>query len=305
MGGHVFTGSGPIKKEDIKPTLTRFIQDFLKVFPKAKGHFEGLRTLGSTGKKSESGDIDLALDEKAFKNIKDWGLDQKDVDTYFEKFQKRARSASKQQLVKRSIICCIADKLEAESSRIKVDVKSAGNGTLFCQYPQFNVDGQFLDKEVQIDINIGDPDLLVFSYYSDAYPEGSNVKGLHRTQLMLALFTYKGLTFTHNGGVKNKETGQWLATKPVQIIELLNSLYGFRIDEKTLQNFYRLYEFIENNVDEKDREGIYKIYLKVLDSTRCDIPDVLQELWLDKQDEWGLTGKFLPSSSKLFPFKEE
>lgn len=305
MGGNVFFGSGPIRKEDIKPTLSRFIQDFLRVFPKAKGHFEGIRTLGSVGKKDVSGDIDLALDEKAFSNIKDWGLNQKDVDTYFAQFQKRARSASKQQLMKRAVICCISDRLEAESSRIKTDTKSAGNGTLFCQYPQFNSEGEMLDKEVQIDINIGNVDLLQFAYYSDAYPSSSNVKGLHRTQLMLAMFTNKGLTFTHNGGVKDKSTGKFLATTPKQIIELLNSLYGFNIDEKILRNFYSLYEYIEKNVGDRDRENIYKIYLGILDHTRCDIPDVFQELWLDKQDEWGLKGKFLPSSSKLFPFRED
>lgn len=304
MGGNVFFGSGPIRKEDIKPTLSRFIQDFLRVFPKAKGHFEGIKTLGSVGKKDVSGDIDLALDEKAFSDIKDWGLNQKDVDTYFAQFQKRARSASKQQLMKRAVICCISDRLEAESSRIKTDTKSAGNGTLFCQYPQFNSEGEMLDKEVQIDINIGNVDLLQFAYYSDAYPSGSNVKGLHRTQLMLAMFTNKGLTFTHNGGVKDKNTGKFLATTPKQIIELLNSLYGFNIDQETLQNYFKLQEFLKEHLSQEELHQIWDRYLKILDSTRCDVPEDLQEYWLDNQERLGLTGKFLPSNSKLYPFRD-
>ena len=254
MGGNVFFGSGPIRKEDIKPTLSRFIQDFLRVFPKAKGHFEGIKTLGSVGKKDVSGDIDLALDEKAFSDIKDWGLSQKDVDTYFAQFQKRARSASKQQLMKRAVICCISDKLEAESSRIKTDTKSAGNGTLFCQYPQFNSEGEMLDKEVQIDINIGNVDWLSFAYYSDSYQ--GNVKGLHRTQLMLSLFTHKGYTFSHNYGVKNKETGELAANSPQKAIELLNSLYGFNLDQETLQNYFKLQEFLKKHLSQEELHKI-------------------------------------------------
>lgn len=304
MGGHVFAGgSSPIKKEDIKPTLTRFIQDFLKVFPKARGHFEGIKTLGSTGKKEVSGDIDLALDEKAFTNIKDWGLTQKEVDTYLTQFQKRARSASKQQLTKRAVICCIADKLEAESSRIKTDTKGSSNGTLFCQYPQFNSEGEFLDKDVQIDINIGDINWLSFAYYSDSYQ--GNVKGLHRTQLMLSLFTHKGYTFSHNYGVKNKETGELVASNPGQAINLLNTLYGFNLDQETLQNYFKLQEFLKNHLDSEELHAIWDRYLKILDSTRCDVPADLQEYWLDNQERLGLTGKFLPEDSKLYPFRDE
>ena len=302
MGGHVFAGgSSPIRKEDIKPTLTRFIQNFVRVFPKAKGHFEVIKTLGSVGKKDVSGDIDLALDEKALSNIKDWGLNQKDVDTYFAQFQKRARSASKQQLMKRAIICCISDRLEAESTFIKTDTKSAGNGTLFCQFPQFDKDGRFLDKDVQIDINIGNVDWLSFAYYSDSYQ--GNVKGLHRTQLMLCLFLIKGYVFSHNYGVKNKETGKVVASTPEQAINLLNDLYDIDLDQDTLSNYYKLQEYLRNTLDKTTLQELYQAYLKVLDSTRCDIPEDMENIWLDNQEKWGLTGKFLPSSSKLYPFR--
>lgn len=299
----MFHGSGPIKKEDIKPTLARFIQEFLQVFPKAKGHFEGIQTLGSAGKKDESGDIDLALDEKAFTNIHDWNLTQSEVNNYFTTFQKRARTATKEQLLKRAIITAIGDKLETESSRIKVDTKGAGNGTLFCQYPQFDSSGKFLGKEVQIDINIGDPNWLKFAYYSDAYK--GNIKGLHRTQLMLSLFANKGYTFSHNYGVKSKETNKIVAKSPNQAINLLNDLYGFQLSEETLQNYHKLQDYLKNHLDEQELHQVWDRYLKILDSTRCDIPDDLQEYWLDNQDRLELKGKFLPSDSKLYPFREE
>lgn len=301
MGGQVFFGSDRIQKQDIKPTLTRFLRDFTAVFPKAKNHLNTVKTLGSTGKAESSGDIDLALDEKAFSNIEDWGLSQKDVDAYFAQFQKRARSASKQQLVKRAVICCISDRLEAESSRIKTDTKSAGNGTLFCQYPQFSPSGEMLGKSVQIDVNVGNVDWLSFSYYSSSYK--GNVKGLHRTQLMLCLFLIKGYVFSHNHGVKNKETGKVVASTPEQAINLLNDLYNINLDRDTLSDYFKLQEYLRNTLDKTTLQELYRAYLKVLDSTRCDIPEDMENTWLDNQEKWGLTGKFLPPSSKLYPFR--
>ena len=56
--------------------------------------------------------------------------------------------------------------------------------------------------------------------------------------------------------------------------------------------------FIQNNLKE-DSNSIFDIYLKILDSTRCDIPDPLQSYWLDNRERLGLTGKFLPETSKL------
>jgi hypothetical protein len=41
------------------------------------------------------------------------------------------------------------------------------------------------------------------------------------------------------------------------------------------------------------------VYFKILDSTRADIPDDMQKSWLDKKDQLGLTGKFLPDESAL------
>lgn len=303
MGGNVFFGSAPIKKENIKPTLTRFIQEFVRVFPKAKGHFEGVKTLGSVGKKAVSGDIDLALDEKALDSLRDWGLTEKDVQEKFEHYKKRARTASKAQLMKRAIIVSIAEKLEAEAPNINVDTKQSGSGTLFCQYPQFDTEGNQLNQAVQIDINVGNLDWLQFAYYSDSYQ--GNVKGLHRTQLMLALFAQKGLTFSHNYGVKNKESNEIVANSPKQAINLLNSLYDFNLDQETLQNYFKLQEYLKKHLDEETLHAIWDRYLKILDSTRCDIPMDLQDYWLDNQDRLGLKGKFLPSDSKLYPFKDE
>lgn len=300
-GGNVWSNSASIKKEDIKPTLEKFKDEFTRIFPISSKYFSSVITLGSVGKKDVSGDIDLAIDEKAFEDINEWGLDPQYVTGLFAKFKKRARSSVDSQIMKRAIIVAISEKVNKESSIINTDTKSAGNGTLFCQFPQYNSDGKENGYSVQIDINVGNVDWLRFAYYSDSYK--GNVKGLHRTQLMLSLFSYKGYTFSHNYGVKDKETQELVANEPKKAVKLLNDKYGFTLTEKILSNYFNLQDFLRANLKKETLEGIYNTYLKILDSTRCDIPEDLQAYWVEHQDELGLTGKFLPQTSNLIALK--
>ena len=296
MGGNVFGTTSGIKKEYIQSTLNRFIDELCRIFPLRKEYLEGYKVLGSAGKKEVSGDIDLALSNDLVKDSKSWGISQTRVLEYYDKFQKRARTATHEQLMKRAFIVSIADIIKSESKLIEVDTKGSSNGSLFCTFPQLNKKGERVGMNVQIDINFGDLDWLEFAYYSDVY-EG-NVKGLHRTQLMLSLFNYKGYIFSHNYGVKNKETQEIVASNPEQAIKLLSNEYGVKFTKDILSNFFTLMSFIQNNLKE-DSNSIFDIYLKILDSTRCDIPDPLQSYWLDNRERLGLTGKFLPETSKL------
>lgn len=301
-GGNVWDNSAPIKREYIKPTLAKFKEEFSRIFPIASKYFEQVSTLGSVGKKDLSGDIDLAIDESAFKNVDDWNLDPAYLTELFAKFKKRVRTSTDAQIMKRAIIVAISEIVNKESKMIETDVKSAGSGTLFCQFPQFDENGKETDLSVQIDINVGDIDWLRFAYYSDSYK--GNVKGLHRTQLMLSLFSYKDHTFSHNYGVKNKESQEIVANNPKQAVELLNKLYGFNITEKILQNYFDLQDFLIANLKQEELHAIWNTYLKILDSTRCDIPEDLQPYWVEYQDELGLTGKFLPNNSNLIALKK-
>lgn len=302
-GGNVWDNSSSIKKEYIKPTLDMFKKEFTRIFPIASKHFSGVRTLGSVGKKDVSGDIDLAIDKSAFHDTDDWGLDKARLTELYAQFKKRARSASDEQLMKRAVIVAISEIVNDKSDLIATDVKSAGNGTLFCQFPQYDDKGQ-LDISVQIDVNVGDIDWLTFAYYSDSYK--GNVKGLHRTQLMLSLFSYKGYTFSHNYGVKNKVTQEVVAQSPEEAIDILNKEYKWskKLDQDTLSNYFKLQEFLQANLGEEELNQIYNTYLKILDSTRCDVPEDLQEYWVRNQDTIGLTGKFLPTTSNLYPLKK-
>ena len=296
MGGNVFGTTCGIKKEYIQSTLNRFIDELCRIFPLRKEYLEGYKVLGSAGKKEVSGDIDLALSNDLVKDSKSWGISQTRVLEYYDKFQKRARTATHEQLMKRAFIVSIADVIKSESKLIEVDTKGSSNGSLFCTFPQLNKKGERVGMNVQIDINFGDLDWLEFAYYSDVY-EG-NVKGLHRTQLMLSLFNYKGYIFSHNYGVKNKETQEIVASNPEQAIKLLSNEYGVEFTKDILSNFFTLMTFIQNNLKEESN-SIFDIYLKILDSTRCDIPDPLQSYWLNNRERLGLTGKFLPETSKL------
>lgn len=301
-GGNVWDNSAPIKKEYIKPTLEKFKAEFTRIFPVASKHFGQVITLGSVGKKDMSGDIDLAISENAFKDTEDWGLDAAHLTELFAKFKKRARTATDEQLMKRAVIISIAEIVNEKSKMILTDIKSSGSGTLFCQFPQFDESGNETDLSVQIDVNVGDIDWLRFAYYSDSYK--GNVKGLHRTQLMLALFSYKDHTFSHNYGVKNKQSQEIVANNPEQAIELLNKMYGFKITEKILENYFELQKFLQANLKEEDLHAIWNIYLKILDSTRCDVPEDLHAYWVEHQDDLGLTGKYLPSNSNLIALKK-
>jgi hypothetical protein len=296
-GGNVFDLAGPIDRENIKPTLKEFMRELIKVFPKAKNFVGSMKTLGSVGKKPVSGDIDLALSTSAFDDLSTWGIDQEEINQLFEKFKKRSRSANDEMLMRRAFITAMGEQIEKKSNTLDVSLKSSGAGSIFFAFPQHTPDGKKTSEYVQIDVNVGDVDWLSFSYFSDRY-EGS-IKGLHRTQLILALFGRKGYLFSHTNGVKNKETGEFVAKTPQQAVDLLNKLYNMDIDLKTLENYFKLQEYIRANISEEELNDVYSSYIRVLDKTRADIPEDLQQFWIDNQDRLGLTGKFLPDTSKL------
>ena len=301
-GGNVFESTSPIKKEHIPKTLERFFKEFGEIFPKAEPHFKAVRTLGSVGKKDFSGDIDLALSEDSFQNISDWGLDEAVVKNHFELFKKRAKTSTDEQLTKRAVIVSIAEKILASNKDILIDVKGSSTGSLFCQFPQYDEQGNKTKQYVQIDINVGNIDWLTFAYHSAVYQ--GNVKGLHRTQLIVALFADKGFVFSHNYGVKNKETQEIAAASPKEAVELLNKLYKTKFTNDNIGDYFGIIKEIKNKLSPEDLNGVFDTYLKILDSTRADIPEDLQDYWIKNQEKLNLKGKFLPDASNLTKYKK-
>jgi hypothetical protein len=307
-GGNVFDITSSINKENIESTVEKFVDELSRIFPAKATSFRLFEKLGSAGKKDVSGDIDLSYDVKNIfpdgqPDFKGWGVDE---DKYNEKvalFTKRSKTASVDKIQLRAMIELIGEKLDENSSEIEVDTKSSGNGSIFCSAPQYGPDGKPLGINVQTDINIGNPEWLRFSYYSNTY--AGNVKGLHRTQLMLSLFANKGRSFSHATGVVDRETGEKEASNPTEALMLLNRLYNFDISQDTLNDYFRLEAYLKKTVSPEDYNAIMDRYLKILDSTRADIPDNLQQYWIDNQERLGLKGKFLPDTSNLIKYKAE
>lgn len=301
MGGNIFQNSDSIKRENIEPTLVKFYESLSFIFPKAKKYLPGIQTLGSTGKKDFSGDIDLAISDDVFKNPEEWGISKDNVNQLFNKFQKRSRNATKNQLMKKVYICAIAEKINESEKEIFVNTKGSSSGALFILFSQYDKSGKKLSKAVQIDLNIGNLDWLNFAYYSSTYK--GNIKGLHRTQLLLSLFTIKDYVFSHNYGVKNKKTQEIEVHNSIEAIQLLNKIYGFEINKNILEDYFELHSFLKNNLSKEDLNNLYDTYLKILDRTRADIPEDLQEYWIKNKNRLGLKGKFLPDNSNLIKYK--
>ena len=307
-GGNVFDITSSINKENIDSTVEKFVDELSRIFPAKAASFKSFEKLGSAGKKDVSGDIDLSYDVKNIfpdgkPDFQGWGVDEGKYNEKVALFTKRSKTASVDKIQLRAMIELIGEKLDENSSEIEVDTKSSGNGSIFCSAPQYGSDGKPLGINVQTDINIGNPEWLRFSYYSNTY--AGNVKGLHRTQLMLSLFANKGKSFSHATGVVDRETGEKEASNPQEALILLNKLYGFDISQDILNDYFKLEDYLKSNVSPEEYNAIMDRYLKILDSTRADIPDNLQQYWIDNQSRLVLKGKFLPDTSNLVKYKVE
>lgn len=308
-GGNVFAGkTASIKKEYIKPTLDKYFAELKHIFPKKSAIFNlnHFKPLGSVGKKPMSGDIDLAIDSKSLldqnmsdKSISDWGIDPKSVHQEFAKLSKRSRTATPEQVFMKAFLRMLTQYINAHAPTLFCDEKKVTNGNIFGLFPQINTDYEDVGIGVQIDWMIGDLDWLTFSYHSAVYPTDSNVKGLHRTQLMLSAFNQAGLSFNHVSGVKDFESGKTLATDPKTAIAELNKRLGTKFNVDNVDDYYKLHAALKKHASDTDYSKILDIYFKILDSTRADIPDDLQAEWKKRKTRLGLTGKFLPDDSNL------
>ena len=308
-GGNVFAGkTAGIKREHIAPTLNAYFSELKQIFPKKAGLFneQNFVPLGSVGKKAVSGDIDLGISaadlldkEMSDGAIAEWGIDPKRVAAEFELLKKRARSSTPEQLRMKAFLKELTLYINKNAPSLYCDEKKVTDGNIFGLFPQQNEQGQDLGAGVQIDWMVGDLNWLKFSYYSAAYPEGSNVKGLHRTQLMLSAFQVANLSFSHIGGVKDKATGQTIANDPATALDVLSQRLEVKITAADAEDYYKLHAVLKAKLKPQDYNTLINTYLKILDSTRADIPDDLQDEWRSRKDELGLTGKFLPDNSKL------
>ena len=317
-GGNVFKGEavGPIPLASIQPTLEQYYEELSRLFPQHTSKFADFAPLGSVGKKAKSGDIDLAVDvEEMFpqgkvtdEDLQSWNLDPAAWRATYEKMVKRARTAKPAEVELRAFLYEIAKYIGENSQIIKTDLKKVRPGQMFSLFPQISETGEQQDIGVQIDWMMGNRNWLKFSYFSPAPTESQPLlKGLHRTQLLLAMFLAKDHSFKHVGGVFDRETGKKVAHSPAEAMRLLGKLYGTNVSPEIFNTFEGALGWLMDNASEQDRNRALDAYLKILDRTmgnketlpngeqnKCGyIPQELEDYWLQNRERLGLKGKNL------------
>lgn len=287
-GGNVFTGTeydtDDVLLDNIEPTVKKFVSTLSSIFPKKKSTFASLSDksnwLGSTGKKPKSGDVDLAYSsEHFFKNgnvdTDGWSIDSNEYNTLYEKNKKAARSASDEQIQVKSLIQLIVKKINESGNDLYASDKAANGGTIHFSYPQYSSNGQKLDSNAQLDLDTGDMDWLKFRYNSELPDDNPEIKGLHRGQLMLAMFAATGYTFKNGKGFIRKETGDVLGDKPQDAINVFNKEYKPKqaLSLDITSNYNRLMDYIKSNLKPEDKENTLKMFAEALRRAKAYVPN--------------------------------
>jgi len=287
-GGNVFKNTEydteNILLANITPTIKKFVDDLGKIFPNKKSTFNSLNDksnwLGSTGNKPQSGDVDVAYSaEYFFKNgqadTEGWGISQDEYDILYAKNKKAARSTADDQIQLKSLIQLIVNKINSSSTDLHTSDKASGAGSIHFSYPQYDTAGKKLESRAQLDIDIGDMDWLKFRFNSELPEDNPQIKGLHRGQLMLAMFAALGYTFKSGRGFIRKNTGETIADKPKEALEVLNQEYKPKqpLTLDIINNYNKLVNYIKTNLKPEDQEKTLTMFKEALRRAGAYIPD--------------------------------
>ena len=273
MGGNIFKNiATAIPRDRIEPTIEAYTKALGEIFPMKAHSLSFFKPVGSAGKKPVSGDLDLAIDwthiVRSFTSdeIGKWEIEWDDWNDLYTKIHKRARTATYQMSKMRALLTLISAKLTE-----KMDVNdrvTAGN--IFTCFEQHDESGPTGDY-VQVDWMVGDIDWLQWSYYSHGE---ISLKGLHRTQFLVALFSEIGYTFNHFTGIKEKKTSEWTITSPEDALELLSEHYGMVTHSQT-QTFAQLHSWLLR-ADPASYFRVISRYREILRIQKENIPNALQ-----------------------------
>jgi len=273
MGGNIFKNKAKsIPKHRIEPTIKAYTQKLGEIFPIKAHSLSFFQPVGSAGKKDISGDLDLAIDSthivRAFTGteLEKWGIDWEEWNDLYTKIHKRARTATYEMSKMRALLTLISAKL-AENNIDVGDRVTAGN--IFTCFPQYDENGPTGDY-VQIDWMVGDIEWLGWAYYSHGE---ISLKGLHRTQFLVALFSEIGYTFNHFSGIKKKDSKEWTITSPEDALQLLSEHYG-DIRHSQTQTFAQLHSWLLKT----DSDAYFRVvsrYREILRVQKEKIPNVL------------------------------
>tara|TARA_R110000824_G_scaffold391862_1_gene589945 strand:- start:80 stop:940 length:861 start_codon:yes stop_codon:yes gene_type:complete len=279
MGGNIFKDhASPIVRENIRPTLKKYTDHLGIIFPDKAHVFTKFYPVGSVGKKPVSGDMDLAID---FKHLFDgvpynkeelsmYQINLEEWEVLYKKIKLRARTSTDDMCKLKAFLKLLSYPVSSEGM-IHVANKKTTHGNIFTMFPQYDHYG-VTKYYVQIDWMIGNLPWLKFAYHSG---ESGQLKGIHRTQLLVAMLSNKGYTFLHLKGIKDKITQQFVATTPTEAAKLFSSAFGECVEED-LYSFISTHHFLKSHSTEKEYAEIIKSYLKILRISKAQIPFVLQ-----------------------------
>jgi len=273
MGGNIFKDKATsITKDRVGPTIEAYKRALGEIFPMKAHSLSFFEPVGSAGKKEVSGDLDLAIDSthivRSFTKpeLQKWGIEYETWNSLYDKIHKRARTSTPEMSKMRALLSLISEKLSENGVQLGGDV-TAGN--IFTCFPQYDDSGPTNDC-VQIDWMVGDIDWLTWSYYSHGE---YGLKGLHRTQFLVALFSEIGYTFNHFSGIKKKKTKEWTITSPEDALQLLSEHYGMVTHSQT-QTFAQLHSWLLKC----NASSYFKVvtrYREILNRQKQNIPNVL------------------------------
>jgi len=287
-GGNVFKNSEydaqNILLNNIQPTVNKFAEDLGKLFPSKRISFKELTDknnwLGSTGRKPESGDVDLAYTSDNFfingkPDTKGWELDENEFDTLYEKLKKASRVATVEQIQIKALVQLIVKKINSNGGDLFASDKASGAGSIHFSYPQYTPSGEKLDLRAQLDLDIGDMDWLKFRFNSELPKEDPQIKGLHRGQLMLAMFAATGYTFKSGKGFVRKDTGEIIADKPQSAMEVFNDEYKPKapLTLEIINNYNKLMDYVKNNLKPEDKDATLNMFREALKRAEAYVPD--------------------------------
>jgi hypothetical protein len=278
MGGNIFKNKATsISIENIQPTIDAYKRRLGEIFPMKAHSLTFFEPVGSAGKKPSSGDLDLAIDSTHIvrnfieSEIEMWGLDYDEWYEKYRKIHKRSRTATYDMCKRRALLTMIGEKLQ--ESGIDVEIKKTTAGNIFTCFPQYNPAGEQTGEYIQIDWMVGDIDWLRWSYYSHG-EEG--LKGLHRTQFIVACFLRLGMTFSHYSGVKTKGEEEWTITTPREALETLSNHYGSLSIDRT-KTFRDLHSWLLENASKDDYLEVVTRYAGIIKSAKAQIPNEIKE----------------------------
>lgn len=287
-GGNVFKNTEydtqNISLNNIQPTVNKFVKDLSSIFPDKSQAFKDITNrnswLGSTGSKPESGDVDLAFSiEHFFTNgkpdIKGWRIDEDAFNALYEKNRKRARTATDEQIQVKSMVELIVQKINSSGTDLFSSDKASGAGSIHFSFPQYTPSNEKLDSFAQFDLDIGDIDWLKFRFNSVLPKDNPQIKGLHRGQLMLAMFAVTGYTFKSGKGFIRKDTREIIASKPQGAMEVFNKEYN-PLQPLTLDilgDYSKLIDYIKMNLKSEDKDKILDMFKMALKRADAYVPD--------------------------------